>query len=634
MDPELEPLANLNFPPPNIGPDGQPMLPTPNPSERYLGTRRPAEFRETIENVSVRDFVPMLRGIHFSDEYEGEGADELYFELLMGALESSEDPADDIELLRSHFEIYEQTQNADAELTRIYPYHSDNAPIKIEITDMPSTVTYLMDGSNTPPSEEGTINMQGLSKSYNVPEHENRVVETLGVMVGASTVEKSPSAGFHGILKLRPGAITETIDSLIGISQLHDYFGHIPELHSYPTRPYVEGDVEGFEYTLPGNIKVFFGLDLKNDMIHILGSTFMLNDLRELEESVAELLGICDQILSPVLSNAMDMLDSDNDFGPVKINTDTDSEQRFEANMGSELAIDDYQEALMANCRKPLEGITFNDMYGADELTEQICGIIHDERFREHYEQMGYNYKKVLGFFGEKGSGKTMTAKAIATELNATQYFEFESSDLNARVYGAAPQKIAAMFKLLNALADRGERVVAVLEECDSLLPKRKKGGNSSIEQEYRAIVNTFLKGLDNIHPNVTFIFTSNDRDHMDDTVFRTQRVRKTFKFEKPTLESTTKIMSGLIDEYNNRPGIVRYDTDSAQALAEMAMKRGLSPSDIRTVFEEAGMSAIRQHIDEGATEAHTLVTFEQLLKQVNELSDDDVDKRQTGQYL
>jgi SpoVK/Ycf46/Vps4 family AAA+-type ATPase/HEPN domain-containing protein len=100
--------------------------------------------------------------------------------------------------------------------------------------------------------------------------------------------------------------------------------------------------------------------------------------------------------------------------------------------------------------------------------------------------------------FGPPGTGKTMFAKAVATETDAT-FFNVKLGSLLSQWYGQSSQKIIALFDVARELSPS----VVFLDEIDALTTSRAGGSDDTS----RRVLNTLLSELSTLRDDDSFAF-------------------------------------------------------------------------------------------------------------------------------
>jgi SpoVK/Ycf46/Vps4 family AAA+-type ATPase len=184
------------------------------------------------------------------------------------------------------------------------------------------------------------------------------------------------------------------------------------------------------------------------------------------------------------------------------------------------------------------ENIGFKDIAGMDELKKILRLEIIEPFLRPGIFQ---RFKKKAGggilLYGPPGCGKTMIAKAIATECNA-YFMSVGISDVLNMGIGESERNLVDIFK--NARAHKPS--LLFFDELDALADSRSK----SDSHHSRTVVNEFLAQLDGIHSQndqVLILSTSNMPWDIDPVMKRPGRFSRQVFVPPPNAEAREKML-------------------------------------------------------------------------------------------
>lgn len=186
------------------------------------------------------------------------------------------------------------------------------------------------------------------------------------------------------------------------------------------------------------------------------------------------------------------------------------------------------------------------------------------------------HYNLCINLYGPSGTGKTMTAHAIANELGkkliVVNYAEIES-----KYVGETAKNLVNLFKY----AQKSDQII-LFDEADALLSKRVIAMNSATDVSVNQTRNTLLKLLDEYEGII--IFTTNFIQNFDIAFLR--RIFSNIEFTLPDFAARIKLW-----EHYLLPTIPIENRNAV--IEQMAKAEDLSGSDIATIVLKAAVTIV-----------------------------------------
>uniref|UniRef100_A0A8C2QSW1 microtubule-severing ATPase n=1 Tax=Capra hircus TaxID=9925 RepID=A0A8C2QSW1_CAPHI len=185
-----------------------------------------------------------------------------------------------------------------------------------------------------------------------------------------------------------------------------------------------------------------------------------------------------------------------------------------------------------------------------------------------------------LLLFGPPGNGKTMLAKAVAAESNAT-FFNISAASLTSKYVGEGEKLVRALF----AVARELQPSIIFIDEVDSLLCERREGEHDAS----RRLKTEFLIEFDGVQSagddRVLVMGATNRPQELDEAVLR--RFTKRVYVSLPNEEGFTLLLCG-----DFKSGKVKITCSFF--LLILRMTDGYSGSDLTALAKDAALGPIR----------------------------------------
>lgn len=227
---------------------------------------------------------------------------------------------------------------------------------------------------------------------------------------------------------------------------------------------------------------------------------------------------------------------------------------------------------------------TYADIGGLeDQIMEMKEAVELPLTHPELYEDVGIKPPKGVILYGVPGTGKTLLAKAVASETSAT-FLRVVGSELIQKYLGEGPKLVREMFRVA---ADHSPSIIFI-DEIDAVATKRydtTSGGEKEIQRTMLELLNQ-LDGFED-RGEVKVIMATNRIESLDPALIRPGRIDRKIEFPLPD-EKTKRRIFGI---HTSRMTL----SDDVNLEEFVIAKDDLSGADIKAICTEAGMLALRE---------------------------------------
>ncbi|RLI96364.1 MAG: AAA family ATPase, partial [Candidatus Aenigmatarchaeota archaeon] len=237
-----------------------------------------------------------------------------------------------------------------------------------------------------------------------------------------------------------------------------------------------------------------------------------------------------------------------------------------------------------------IPNVRWSDIGGLENVKKRLQEMVEwPLKYRKIFEYAGLKPPKGILLYGPPGCGKTLLAKAVATESGAN-FIAVRGPEILSKWVGESERAIREIFRKARTYAP----AVIFFDEIDAIAPRRGAGyGDSRVTERIVSQLLTEMDGIEELH-DVVVIGATNRPDILDPALLRPGRFDRVLEVPLPDEKARVEIFKIHLRKHKNA-----IDGNIDELAAEFAkLTKGFSGADIEAVCREGAMKGLREFIE------------------------------------
>lgn len=268
---------------------------------------------------------------------------------------------------------------------------------------------------------------------------------------------------------------------------------------------------------------------------------------------------------------------------------------------------DDFENALrvvepsaMREVLVEVPKVKWEDVGGLETVKEKLKEMIEwPLKNPDSFKRVGIEPPRGILLYGPPGCGKTMLARAVASESGAN-FISIKGPQIYSKWVGESEKQIRDIFRRAKQVAP----TIIFFDEIDALTPRRGARTGTQVTETVVSQMLSEMSGLEELR-GVVVVAATNRPDMIDPALLRPGRFDRFVLVSPPDEQARLTILK---IHTKNMP-LKGVDLKSITKRTE-----GFSGADLAAVCREAGMSALRKDIN---SKQVTVKDFENALKDI-----------------
>uniref|UniRef100_A0A8D2FXU6 SPG7 matrix AAA peptidase subunit, paraplegin n=1 Tax=Theropithecus gelada TaxID=9565 RepID=A0A8D2FXU6_THEGE len=209
------------------------------------------------------------------------------------------------------------------------------------------------------------------------------------------------------------------------------------------------------------------------------------------------------------------------------------------------------------------KGVSFKDVAGMHEAKQEVREFVDYLKSPERFLQLGAKVPKGALLLGPPGCGKTLLAKAVATEAQVP-FLAMAGPEFVEVIGGLGAARVRSLFKEARARAP----CIVYIDEIDAVGKKRSTTMSGFSNTEEEQTLNQLLVEMDGMGTtdHVIVLASTNRADILDGALMRPGRLDRHVFIDLPTLQERREIF----EQHLKSLKLTQSSTFYSQRLAEL----------------------------------------------------------------